>query len=84
MLIIITICYSDTGGHVQSVIILYIMFIYNRGSQILGTRSPRQLILFGEFQYLWVLSIALASCHPSGIQNFNRLLDFLKFCAPLM
>jgi hypothetical protein len=41
MLIIITICHSDTGGLMHSVIILYIMFIYNRGSQILNTRSPR-------------------------------------------
>jgi len=84
MLIIITICHSDTGGLMQSVIILYIMFIYNRGSQFLGTRSPRQLLLFGGFQYLWVLSIALASCHPSGIQNFNVALGFWKICAPLM
>lgn len=83
MLIIITICHSDTGGLMQSVIILYIMFIYNRGSQILGTRSPRQLILFGGFQYLWVLSIALASCHPSGIQNFNVAPRFLEsMCIP--
>ena len=60
------------------------MFIYNGGSQILGMRSPRQVILFGGFQYLWVLSITLAFCHPSGIQKLNVALDFWKICAPLM
>jgi len=78
MMIIIAICHSNSGGLMQSVIILYIMFIYNRGSQIPGTRSPRQLILFGGYQYLWVLSIAVASCHHSGIQNFNVAPRFLE------
>ena len=50
LIIIIAICHSNTGGLMQSVIILYIIFIYNRGSQIPATRSPRQLILFGGFQ----------------------------------
>jgi len=78
LMMIIAIYHSDAGGLLQSVIILYIMFTYNRGSQIPGTRSTRQLILFGGFQYLWVLSIAVASCHPSGIQNFNVAPRFLE------
>jgi hypothetical protein len=71
------------GPYAISDNLVYIMSIYNRALQILDTRSPRQLILFGGFQYLWVLSIALASCHPSGIHNFNIAPRFLEYlCTP--
>jgi len=52
--------------------------VFFQDAQIPGAWSLRAINFVQRHQCLWVLSIELATCHPSGDRNFEVASTFLK------
>jgi hypothetical protein len=81
LMLIMTICHSDTGGLMQSVIILYVIVHLQQ-----GFTNPGHQVTHAAY-FVWWLPILVgphySSCHPSGIQNFNVAPRFSEnLCTP--
>ena len=56
--------------------------VFFRDAQIMGVRSLGRINFVQRRQCLWVLSMDLASCHPSGGRNFEVASTFLENMCP--
>jgi hypothetical protein len=51
--------------------VILLIIIISRGAKIPGARwSGRKNFVRWWAEYLWALSVDLASCHANGVQNF--------------
>ena len=59
-------------------VIFVFNFLFFQDAQIPGVGSLGRINFERRHQCLWVLSMDLASCHPSGGMNFEVASTFLK------